>query len=106
MMKCPHSHQISSYKDGALSPSEHAQFLQHVSGCSECSQELEQLQRIASFLKAAPWPEYSPRPFIIKAQFNQRELIRFAEALMAASVLIIALSAVWNRKSPSRIDAN
>jgi anti-sigma factor RsiW len=51
---------MNAYMDGELHGTTLQEMERHLSGCSACREELDELQRLSSLLKAAPTPEFIP----------------------------------------------
>jgi len=71
-MGCSKRKLISSYIDGELNKDKRRLLESHLSGCSECARELEELQKIHMLLAGAE-PFKAPRGFSTRVLANIRE---------------------------------
>ena len=114
-MACAFLCRTGAYLDQELAAAERAAYEAHLSACGECARELERLARLSRFLSAAgrnagdtipiqgaELPEFR---FLWKPLAYRQKLVRFAELLMAAAALVMAVCGLWLLRSGSRSDS-
>src|SRR5579859_39902 len=67
---------LSELMDGELPSARKAELEGHLSGCSGCSHELEQIRRVRTLLRALP-VEKAPRDFLVKVRSRMEEKSAF-----------------------------
>jgi anti-sigma factor (TIGR02949 family) len=93
---------LDAYLDGELEPAQRAELEEHLAGCPECRQKLEQLRRFRAFFTANA-PHY-PAPSGLKGKVLARleaekksNIIAFVRQpwLYAAALLVACLALGW-----------
>lgn len=108
-MNCKAVDQIlSSYADGELSGREMRLVREHLSGCAECSAELEMVLRLKRCIAALPDAECEPDledrliRAIYREQSSQRSRFKLVFAGGLAFVGAFALATVWLQGSKAQ----
>ncbi|MCC6239304.1 MAG: zf-HC2 domain-containing protein [Phycisphaerales bacterium] len=95
-MTCDQHNFVQLHHDGELTPREELEFQSHLRTCSQCTQELAQLQGVSRLLDEAPLVQ--PLPMTIqrlrRVLRNNREqsVRRLSGWLTAAAAAVLALS--------------
>jgi anti-sigma factor (TIGR02949 family) len=108
MMNCDEADRfLDAYLDGELEPDKRAELEQHLAGCPECKQKLDQLRQLREFFTASA-PHY-PAPPELKGKVVARlEVTRRSNLiamvrrpwLYAAALLIVSLALAWLKFFP------
>ena len=92
-MNCDLTKQVQAFYDGEMNPADRAAFGAHLSACTICSAELNDLRRLSTHLAAASIPSLSQDAM---ARFHQtanvaeeRGVLRLAEWLTAAAAAVL-----------------
>ena len=104
-MECALFAKAGAYLDGELPAPERDAYAAHLGTCGECAQELARLERLSRFLSAAGTPESTRQRHSWGPQVKRQRLVRFAEALMAAAGLVMAVCGFWLFKISAQPDS-
>ncbi|MGD0090764.1 MAG: zf-HC2 domain-containing protein [Planctomycetota bacterium] len=104
-MGCEVCVKAGAYLDHELPAREREAYEAHLSTCAECAQELARLERLSRFLSAAGTPEFSRPQLSWNPVVKRQKLVRFAEALMAAAGLVMAVCGFCLLKSSAQPDS-
>jgi anti-sigma factor (TIGR02949 family) len=110
MMNCDDADRfLDAYLDGELEPAKKAELEQHLAGCPECQQKLDQLRRFQAFVVANA-PHYPAPPELKSKVLARLEVARKSNLislvrqpwLYAAALLVISLFLVWLKFFPNQ----
>ncbi len=108
MSNCPQSEKACAYYDGELPAEERAQFARHLGACIECSDKLENYQKLSSMMASVE------RSDIPRDTFNRLHeslagvvdsgLLRVARTMAAAAVTLMVAGTViaWSSRQQTR----
>lgn len=108
MSTCPQSEKTCAYYDGELSAEERAHFERHLDACTQCSDELQNYQKLSAMMASAD------RSDITRAAVNRLHeslagvvdsgLLRVARTLAAAAVTLMVAGTViaWGSRQQPR----
>jgi anti-sigma factor RsiW len=90
MVNCKRTEKAGAYLDGAMSPTERAEFDAHLVACPECSAEVSRLTRLSRFIASAE----APQPTNLVSEFRrrrnvQKRLVRIAAVMTGAAAAVI-----------------
>lgn len=103
-MECALLAKAGAYLDGELPAPERDAYTAHLCTCGECARELARLERLSRFLSAGT-AESTRQRHSWGPQVKRQRLVRFAEALMAAAGLVMAVCGFWLFKISAQPDS-
>ncbi len=93
-------HQLSEYMDGELRSGEKRQIQQHLAGCADCRNTLEEMRKAWNLLDVLPGPKPAPylRTRILARLGDSKAPARrrwFEHLLLPISATAVALVGIW-----------
>ena len=98
---------LSAYLDGELSPDERNDVVDHLSGCSECREELGVLDVARTAVRSMPLLE-PPASLVVtpidQARSKRRHRSRYAWAAAVAAVAVLSFGVLRGGAASSTVD--
>jgi anti-sigma factor RsiW len=95
---CNRSHELQSYLDDELNPSQRADFESHLATCADCAADLARLRNLSNLIRS-----YEPQlPFGMMSRVYEaiedasgRMIIRLVTRLTAVAAALLLASSLW-----------